>query len=345
MMLDKKFSSARCLNGSTGSYKPESPESFELETVAETFQNQLFAESLVQDRLVGNKTIARSFLGSDAVTTLTDILQLQRLQQPETAEGFTEPASPVTREEALKVGRSIAEEFSFFAHHAATSKNGTSLVLEDSDQEVYVFEKNLPMQVHQVKKMYPSPWDRVGLLEQHVEVKDRRGLVRVFNSCFVASEAVDAMMGLRIAKSRREAVHMVRKMNEKVNFFKPANTTDRSEFKDDKNMFLKFIPKENREPEPKRHHHRMAASLSPKRSSPKGLRKTKSLQHEGPLRPTSVSPKSTRRLKTHDGEGSLNGSRASSPTKDRKYFEDRAKDIRGRLDELRDSRLAANAAA
>ena len=329
MMLSKSRTSNWRLASSevTELKKAEPLELFKLEAIAEAFQDRLLTDNIVHDPILGTRTICRSFLGKDAVSVLVEVLK-----------NSTTGEAEVTRERALVVGRKIAEEFRLFAHHASSGGKDASLVLQDN-KEIYFFQNNLPIQVHKMKKQYPSPWDRVKLVEEHIQVKDHKGLLRVYQNCFVASEAVDVLMELKLVRSRGEGVHMMQKMNEKVNFFKPANAMDPSEFKDDKYMYLTFVPKEFRNPEPKT---ARKTAVSPKKSSSRSwLRQSKSTELESS---TSLSPNLPPRTKSLETDGSVRSCRTYSP-KDKSYFEDRARCIRGRLDELRREKRSATTSA
>ncbi|CAB9518612.1 expressed unknown protein [Seminavis robusta] len=313
----------RSMDSSCGSHDMEG---FKFEAVADLMQEQLRAENSVRDHKYGMKKIPNSFLGCDAVTALKDILETERLQS-------SDPSSfgnkPVTREEALEYGRKIAKDYRFFVHVNACKNK--QLVLEDTDKDVYVFQNNLPIQVYKMKKQYPTPWSRVKVLEEHVQVKDNRGIVRVFQNSFIASEAVDVLMELKLVRSRGEGTHIMQKMNDKVKFFKSANSTDQSDFRDDKAMFLQFTPKEDRVQEPKPQNGKKRSSRS---LSPKGKKSDRSLS-------PSRGKGSDRSLKGDES----NRSRSMSPTKDRAYFESRAKDVRSGLGKFHEQRIASNCVA
>lgn len=300
---------------------------FQLEALADGFQEVLIQQNLVQDRPgagIGSKVISKCFTGKDAVDVLLALVQDQS--------GLVE----VTRNQAIQVGREMQHQFHFFSHvkHKHTRNN-----LQDSAEELYHFEHNLPMQVYSMKKQYPSVWDRATLLENRVTTGDHKVLLKQHHDCFLAKEAVDALMEVKLVRSRAEAVHLIRKMNEKVNCCRmvdhPGN--DGTNFRDDNTLF-RFVPKEERHPRTR--------SKSPARS--KSPRRTGSKEGGGiPLR----------RQKT--AEGGVPGERPSpiararsdergrscSPTKDKAYFQDRVAGLRHKLDEARQEKAAAAAAA
>ena len=121
-------------------------------------------------------------------------------------------------------------------------------MLVDSDLELYQFRNNLPSHVKAVKQQYPTYWDKMRLLEEHVVLRDRRHMFRVFPQCFVASEAVDVLLQLQLVKSRGEGVHLMRKLNQKV--FCCQHVCFEHAFSDDY-LFFEFVPPQERMPEPK----------------------------------------------------------------------------------------------
>lgn len=240
----------------------------QLEAMAEILQAQLIEQQLIQDRSTLLKSVPQSFLGKDAVTILqkawTEILKqggdddYGDDDDDIEIESATALASPLTREEALEKGRKIAGTFKLFRH--ATSE---TTELQDSDKEFYVLDHNLPSQVRRVKNKHKTYWDKMRLLEANVEVKDRKHMFRVFPQCFIAKEAVDVCMDLKLVKSRGEAVHLVNKLNQKV--FCCEHVCAEHEFKDDY-LFFRFIPKSQRMPEPGKNPARRSRSKSPQRS-------------------------------------------------------------------------------
>jgi hypothetical protein len=277
-----------------------------LEALADTLQEQLRSANLIQDRKKAGKKISPNcFLGCDAVTVLMNILQTERLElYDESDEALSQPDGPVTREEALTVGREIALAYRFFVH--ADAKNGKKdLMLQDTDTDFYVFHNNLPMEVYKMKKQHPSAWDRVKVLEEHVVVKVCKGPVRIHIGCFIASEAVDVLMKLKLVRSRGEGAHAMQKMNEKVRFFKVVSHHEMTEFKDDKTMFLQFTAKD---------------------SQVKELLKERGRRVSHGLSQGSNHPSSGSMVRSNHSCSS-----SGSVTKDNRYFKLRAKDIRDRL--------------
>jgi Domain found in Dishevelled, Egl-10, and Pleckstrin (DEP) len=123
--------------------------------------------------------------------------------------------------------------------------------LVDSGSDLYQLDQNLPSQVQRVKELYSSYWDKAWLIEQHIECKDRRHKFKTYPDCFVASECVDTLMHLKLVKSRKEGVFLMRKLIEKVCFCEPASSC--TEFKDDAEFFY-LVPKNKRIQEPPKRH-------------------------------------------------------------------------------------------
>lgn len=314
----------------TSSEESEAPvQSMQLEALAEELHERLVKDKLLKNRKHRSKYLYDSFTGQDAVTVLLDILQDENC------------GIPATREHALQVGRDIAAEFQFFAFAGKPKKSSPAMmILEDNTSDLYQFQNNLPTQVYKMKKEYPSMWDKVSLMQSKVRVGDNAGIVRSYANSFVAQEAVDCLMKLKLAKSRREAVHLVRKMNEKVGCCRHVSLPETSEFADNDQLF-KFTPVEEQIPRPTK-------SLSPKRSKSsrqliKGLEKisvTIMKDTSGKSNPgsetASAAIKTVRTAKTTASE-------ASRKSKDSAYFKTRATDIRSRLNVHRNSRSTPTA--
>eukprot|EP00797_Seminavis_robusta_P017800 Sro2663_g334050.2 (236) ;mRNA; r:5901-6608 len=101
------------------------------------------------------------------------------------------------------------------------------------------------------------------LFEENVDLQDRRHMFRVFPDCFIAREAVDMLMNLKIVRSRNEAVHLVRKLNQKV--FCCQHVCMEHDFEDEY-LFFRLVPKNERMPAPIRPTTRRHRGKSPKRS-------------------------------------------------------------------------------
>ena len=199
----------------------------QLEQLALEFQRQLLTQGLVGQHTTVMVSVPNTFTGADAVS----ILQLLMPRR-------------TTREEALAKGEEIKETFSFFKHAIKPE-----LPLLDSPADLFQFQNNLPSQVQKMKKKYRTYWDRACLLEQHLPVKTRKQLFKTLRNSFVAEEAIDVMMDLKIVKSRREGVYLMNKLNEKVSFCEP--TTPGQEFKDE-HIYFTLIPSSQRIQDP--HH-------------------------------------------------------------------------------------------
>ncbi|CAB9503821.1 unknown protein [Seminavis robusta] len=287
-----------------------------LEVLAETMEEKMFRANLVHDHFHMLRQVPRSFFGSDVVTMLRAILQMQDDSTP-----F------ITRDQALQVGRQIETEFQFFSHvdnhtHSKkkkkNKKEGTIKILQDSNKDLYQFHHNLPVQVHKTKKKYPGLWDKAHFLEAHLEFnaqqQEQWGLVTmrktIHQNGFVAKEAVDCLMDHKMVRSRGEAVYVMNKLIERIHFCRAFQKSGNNEFQDDCQIY-QLIPLDQRNPEPK-----MRSTRKP--------RKTESL---------SLSPRPKKRdtafssidesLRTASSSGS-----SKAIIKDKAYFKDRVSIVR-----------------
>ena len=257
-----------------------------LEFLAETLEQQLYEQNLVQDRnSVLRKTIPKSFKGSDVVSIIHEILR-QR-DADDDLDGADEfggdpfsavATSEISREEALSIGNQIAQEYEFIVH--ATKANGE---LIDSKKELYQFHNNLPIQVSRAKKKYKSYWDKMKVIEANADVKDRWHMFRMFPQCFIARDLVDTVMNLKLVRSRREGVHLIRKLNQKV--FCCEHVCIEHEFQDEY-LFFRFIPVSQRMREPVLVE--KPSLKSHRRRKAKGRRQVKTKQARSPPAPSSM---------------------------------------------------------
>ena len=266
-------------HGSIGSCGSTGTTTKLLEEFAQDFQTRLIRNGYLQDRKSGlTKTVPNCFTGKDAVSLLVTILQEEEElleeersrsslalfpdeessdeEEEDVSHSRTAVSPEERRMEALAMGRDIAATFQLFVHATKDPKTSTGVlgettvteaVLEDSDREYYQFHHNLPTAVKRTKAKYPSYWDKMRFLEEHLEVQDRRHLLRVFPNCFVASEAIDVLMDKKMVGSRGEAVHLIKKLNQKVHCCE--HVTHDHDFRDAP-LFFRFVPLEERMMEP-----------------------------------------------------------------------------------------------
>lgn len=201
----------------------------DLEELAEALEAALKKQGL------GKKN---TFSGKDAVTVLQNLLQAKADQ-----------IGSVSRKEALEKGNEIRTEFDFFRHvpTIADTVFAGDKPLVDKPSEQYYFECNLPSQVKKAKSQHKSYWDKAKLIEENVECKDRWHLLQVYENCFIAREAVDVIMNLKLVKNRKNAVKLMKKLNQQV--FLCEHVTREHEFKDE-HLFFEFIPQNQRMREP-----------------------------------------------------------------------------------------------
>lgn len=296
------------INTNDESSTPLQLQPVQLEAIADALQEQLIKEGRVHDHEHKSRTITKAFCGSDAVSCLLGLLKDQL------------SSSEVTHAQALQVGRDIQKQFHFFSHSKTTSSKSYDFL--DSDSDLYQFKNNLPMQVHTVKKKYPSMWDKVRVLEENIQLSSHKGIVKTHHDCFIAKEAVTVLMGLKLVRSTGEAVHLIRKMNEKVHCCRlvdhPGN--DGSNFRDDNSLYRFFAP-EDRVPEPMKKGSPHSKDKSSKKSSMRRIRSTDSLASTRSSASTSASIRSS-----------------PSCTKDAKYSKKQARSLRRQLDIYRNDR-------
>lgn len=291
-------------------------EEVQMEALAETFQERLMKDDLVQDRHFRSRTVPKAFFGKDAVNILLEILEKDR-------------NDTVTREQALQVGRDIEHNFLFFCHvknHAYSigCKKDKHVGLQDDEKEMYQFHNNLPIQVYKARIEHPNMWGRVRLLEATLKVTTHKGMVRQYKDCFMAKGAIGCLMDLKLVRSRREGAHFLTKMNEKVDCFRLA-TGGKSDLSDDEQLF-RFVPASERSKEPTK------SSRTRKTTRSAANSKSPSRYSKSPVR------------KNEEASTRTDASSAvSKTTKDAAYFRERATGIRSRLDRFRDQRSRAAA--
>ena len=205
-------------------------EGFMLEVYGEDFKKAMLP--LLRDNSTVLTKAPNSFRGDEAVDTLLEIIKDHADEDEEVKQSF-----------AIQVGRALASNLKLFVN-----VNHEKKLLEHNKNDIYVFKNNLPIQVHKAKKNYPSLWDRVKLLETHLEVKDRKTLMQTQTDCFVGKEAVNCIMDSNLAVSREEAVSLLNRMNETVKFCKHA-TNPKADIMDKKDQFYRFTPASVRTPE------------------------------------------------------------------------------------------------
>jgi len=293
----------------------------QLEGLAKEMLERLTTSKLIQNHRLGKKQLLDSFTGEDAVTVLRGIMEEENI------------VVLVTREQALQVGRDIAETFQFFVHGNPKKASTPEALLEDTARDIFVFKNNLPSQALQTQKAYPTYFDKVRLMQSKVKLGVNVETGKTYDESFVAREAVDTLMKIKLVKSRKEAVHMVRKMNEKVNCCHHVSKPE-TKFSDNDQVY-QFVPLDE-----------VKQNLSPKKTKTtkvKGIKKIDEMNSSLPEKNTAdLSADST---KNSDGSSTNKKSKtvksvsvrtASSQRKDKSYYQDRALDVRSRLNKHRD---------
>ncbi|CAB9525103.1 DEP [Seminavis robusta] len=177
----------------------------------------------VRNRKYLLQTLKDVFVGSEAVDSLV----------------FAGVAS--SRTEAVELGRTLMKELRLFAAVRGDDK------FSDKRHSYYRFHdshlkrrnpapasKNKPMDDWMIQDLR----NKAEILQQLVEVKDRKYRFRRYKSCFVGAEAVDQMVSSGMAKTRGEAVQLGRAMERELELFKHVSVE--KQFSDDY-LFYQFI--------------------------------------------------------------------------------------------------------
>lgn len=203
-------------------------EGFKMEVWAEDFQEQLQDElgDNTTSTLVGKRNIPDSFRGDQAMAALLSVLK----QYHEGEE--------VTKVFCIQVGRAFMDNFGFFVNAVNPAKKFDGA----NPKAIYVFDQNLPVQVHKARKScFPTTSDRVHVLEHECKVQDRSSLTKVYVNAFLASDAVAVVMRNKLAVSRADAVKFLNALNAKTNFCQSV-LPHKPEFKDKKDLVFQFTP-------------------------------------------------------------------------------------------------------
>lgn len=195
----------------------------ELHSIAEQLRRGLE----VKDRTYRLKTYTSCFVASEAV----DFMVKERLAR--------------SRDEAVELGRLLAKQFQlwhhvtndhffsdrylFFRFRVALDQELFTKRKGDREAQLGGSETSLDLSVQNVN-------DVAHKLIRGLEIKDRVYKLRVYKSCFVASEAVDFMVQARLVASRGEAVELGKKLGEHEIFHHVKNEHN---FSDDY-LFFRF---------------------------------------------------------------------------------------------------------
>jgi hypothetical protein len=181
-----------------------------LETAHSTTQAQWddLAQALqfsvaVQDRKCKKtrKKFHKVFVGSDAVDILMQLAQVS------------------TRLEALEIGRQLQ------SHYAGMFEcvNSPKVVrLEDDKRLLYRFGMSMTSSTRgRHEALMANLEEKMRLFQRSVQVQDRTLRLTTYKQCFVGKEAVDVMMRLKLASSRRDCVELGRILRRNYNLFLP----------------------------------------------------------------------------------------------------------------------------
>jgi len=205
----------------------------QLEDIAVLFRSRLkinkgSSNGYIQDRKYKLRTFPQCFLGSDAVTLLTEILQEQHEKEP----------VEVSCSQAVRVGQAIQEQFKIFDHVTGDH------ALKDEELFYRLLPNNLPGEVQATRDGLGNRlWDIMALLEAHIEVDDRVYHLRTYKRCFIGRDAVDTILELKLATDRASAVEYMLYLNHECNAFEHV-TRDHSF--SDAFLFFQFIPHRER---------------------------------------------------------------------------------------------------
>jgi Domain found in Dishevelled, Egl-10, and Pleckstrin (DEP) len=222
-----------------------------LEALAVSFQEEMYRQNLVKDRMYHLKTYHNCFTGRDAVNVLVQVLQQRQQQQhqemqqqhQQQQQQFQHVVVTVSREDALQVGRNIAATFGLMAHVVDDH------LLQDTDGLFFEFRNNLPSVVRQATTnkstggMPLTLWEQSEQFETLVRdtiTKDRTYHFRTYKQCFVGSEAVDVMMTqLKFTITRLDAVKLIQQFALYADALE--HVCKDHDFKD-QYLFYRFIP-------------------------------------------------------------------------------------------------------
>lgn len=167
-------------------------------------------EIKIRDRRWYHKVYKKCFLGSDAVTFLVN------------------SGVASTREEAVQVGREMAQVCGAFEHVEGDH--------ELKDEKLYYRFLSRQEALGNVGKSELRSIANAFL--ENMQVQDRRYRMRVYRGVFVASEAVDWLVASGTASSREEAVKIGRALAKSFNLFE--HVTREHKFSD-QYLFFRFV--------------------------------------------------------------------------------------------------------
>lgn len=147
-----------------------------------------------------------------------------------------------SRKEAIHAGRMLAKECHLFAH-----VNGEHAFSDDFF--LYHFldlhQKEEKFNAQEALDHYPATRSELGMkadsVKRLVDVRDRKDAIThkiiTHRNCFIASEAIDAMVYSGLSKTRLEAEAVCKSLAEELRLFRP--TSGAYEFEDDY-LFFSF---------------------------------------------------------------------------------------------------------
>lgn len=162
-----------------------------------------------------------------------------------------------TREEAVQLGRVLAREAGLFKHASHKNRyafcdefllyqytsNATSVSIDgDIMDEQSMSTGSLKLEragLHKGAKPRGELGMKAELFRSCVDVRDRTYRMVKYKSCFIGSEAVDAMLFVGLAENREKAVEIGRMLATQLRLFRPCIVGARTSF-DDAFVFYRF---------------------------------------------------------------------------------------------------------
>lgn len=203
----------------------------DMESLAMDFQAALYNKNLVKDRKFGLIAYPEAFVGRDAVDVLLECLQELNEEVPGSDD------SAISRENALVIGRAMAETYQLFESAFRLKKIDHELC--DDRFHFYKWKNNLPSDVAQITYQMPLK-QKVMILKKYVPIKDRFFRLKTYARCFVGSDAVDVLMKQRIVVSRKEGVHLIRQMKKEFACFYTIVSDKTQTFDDGSHCYYRF---------------------------------------------------------------------------------------------------------
>lgn len=125
-----------------------------------------------------------------------------------------------TRWEAVQLGRRLAREMNLFKHVCNDHEfRDEFLFYRFSELDEMGIDSSLGTTLSDAKPMKSEIAELADAFEMYVDIRDRWYHTKKYKSCFIGSEAVDAMIYAGLASSRQEAVDLGRRLEKELRLF------------------------------------------------------------------------------------------------------------------------------